>query len=843
MQSNNETVVITIDSQLREVPHGVTILQAAQESGVYIPTLCAHEKLTPFGGCRMCVVEVDGVRGLPTACTTPVQEGMVIRTHTAQLQAVRGETLRLILSEHPCSCLICDEKDECKQSVATIRKAGISTGCRYCSNDGQCELQEVVERTGVTEVEYPVYYRHLDVKKDDPFFDRDYNLCILCGRCVRMCQEVRGSDTLAFTQRGRHTVIGPAYDRSLLEAGCEFCGACVSVCPTGALSEKTRKWDGPPEGEITTRCPFCGVGCGMRLLVKDDRVIGSLPDDEALINEGQLCVKGRFCVTELVGSHLRLKKPYRLKNSTKVEITWDKAIQLAAETLSACPPDRFGLVISPDSLNEDLYIAQKFARVVMRSHNVDTSARLVYRSCFGAYLSLMRMAVPLGEVRKASAILCIGLDTRFGASVVGVAIRQAIRQGAKVITIHPRDHNLALAAHQWIQPAPGQELDVLDALVRLTEKSAAGSSRPVSGGRRADIPRELLDLADMLQAASHKVILIGSEYLTYRNSSQILDTIARLAANTESGVLPISAQSNLVGSVLMGVCPELLPGAFSSHDPSRLAELGKMWGADLTDLSYGWTSGALLQGHGMGVIYLVGVAPSHAHLPADSLIFQNIFAPPTPYRADLVLPATAFSEVDGTVSNLDGRARLVRKAVNPPGEALPDWEILCRIARAMGFKGFDFRSAGEVHQEVSSLVTGLMSFQSANQIPPLLEWPEIVTDSPSIMSVSSESDTTFPFLLTSSISEHTYRGFPISALVDGAKELFGEATVEISPEDAAEAEISGGDHVLVISPTFTVTCQARVLGTQSKGRLHISPGHCESLGDGPHPARIVKSNV
>ena len=169
--------------------------------------------------------------------------GIKIRTHTAQVQAERKEILQLILSEHTSSCLICEESDQCRESMVTIKKAGVTTGCRYCPNDSDCELQEVVEYLKIDDIGYPVYYRNLPVEKFDPFYDRDYNLCILCGRCIRMCQEIRTANTLAFKQRGRYTTIGPAFHRTHLEAGCEFCGSCVSACPTGALSEKTRKWE------------------------------------------------------------------------------------------------------------------------------------------------------------------------------------------------------------------------------------------------------------------------------------------------------------------------------------------------------------------------------------------------------------------------------------------------------------------------------------------------------------------------------------------------------------------------------------------------------------------------
>ncbi len=242
--TKEKTIHITIDNKKLEVRQNKTILQAARDNNIYIPSLCALEHLSSYGACRLCVVEVDGLRGFPTSCTTPVEDGMIIRTNTSEVRNLRQEVLKLLLSEHPASCLFCGEQEECKKYMGTIRKVGATTGCRYCPNDHRCELQQIAENIGLTETSYPVYYRNLPVEKYDPFYDRDYNLCILCGRCVRVCGDVRLNGTLSFKQRGRVTTIGPAFDRTHLEAGCEFCGACVTACPTGALSVKVSKWYG-----------------------------------------------------------------------------------------------------------------------------------------------------------------------------------------------------------------------------------------------------------------------------------------------------------------------------------------------------------------------------------------------------------------------------------------------------------------------------------------------------------------------------------------------------------------------------------------------------------------------
>jgi formate dehydrogenase alpha subunit len=843
MSKQSEKLTINIDNQLLDVRKGLTILQAAEENNIYIPTLCAHKDLTPFGGCRMCIVEVEGMRGFPTACTTPVEEGMIIRTQTAQVQVVRMEILQLILSEHTSSCLICDEKDECKKYMGTIRKAGVTTGCRYCSNDGQCELQEVVEKLGVKEIGYPIYYRNLRVEKEDPFYDRDYNLCILCGRCIRMCQEIRTANTLAFKQRGRFTVIGPAYDRTHLDAGCEFCGACVSVCPTGALSEKVKKWDGKPDREVVTTCAFCGVGCQIRLLIKGDKVIGSLAEDDPVVNHGQLCVKGRFAVAETVNHYSRLKKPYRQEEGRRVEINWEEAVQQAAERLSDCPPQHFGMLISPNCTNEDLYVAQKFVRTAVGSNHIDTSARLFYGSGFNAYLNLMRKSAPLSDLHQASVILVIGLDVRFGRSVVGVELREAIKRKAKVITINPNQHSLALIADRWLQPRPGTEFNLLESLLKLTVGGKTTTSQ-LKGKRKAQVDaEELSEIAKMLKKASSPVILVGSDLLRYDRSVEILEIIEKLAQAIGAGILPLPAQNNLFGSILMGTYPELLPGGFSSKNKEKINDLSKKWGKDLLGFSSGWNAEALSSGTKLKVLYLIGEVPTSLRPSCDFLIFQNLYPPDPGYEADLVLPSAAFTEVDGTFVNGEGRIQRVRKAVNPSGEALPDWEILCRIARKMGTKGFDLSSASEIHEEIASLVKGFGDFENTKRQAGSLTCKGTLIVPQTVLQKTKKADKNFPFLLHTSIAEHTYRGLPLSTWVEGLEVLFPEGKIKINPEDAQKFGISEGDEVVVTSDRFEKVWIARILSEQPQGRLHVTLRKGESIGPNPIPVRIRKKDL
>ncbi|UCG61331.1 MAG: molybdopterin-dependent oxidoreductase [Candidatus Zixiibacteriota bacterium] len=827
------TVTVTIDNKPYTVPGGISILEAAEQNGIYIPTLCAHEELTPYGGCRMCIVEVEGMRNLPTACTTPIADGMVIRTNTAQVQSMRTEILQLFLSEHTSSCLICEEKDQCREYMGTIRKAGVTTGCRYCSNDGQCELQDVVEKMEIKDIKYPIYYRNLRVEKEDPFYDRDYNLCVLCGRCVRMCQEVRVAHVLAFNHRGRETVIGPAYERTHLEAGCEFCGACVSVCPTGSLTEKARAYEGKPDREEITTCTFCGVGCQMRLLVKGDRIIGSLPEQDDKVNNGQLCVKGRFCITELVSGPKRAKHPFRTYAGTPAEITWEQAIDAAAEKLAACKPDEFAMLVSPNCTNEDLYVAQKFTRTVMRSHNVDTSARAFYGPGFNEYLNLMKRSVPLSEIRKASAVLCIGLDIRFGRSVVGVELRRAFRKGAKIVSVNPRQHSLAMISERWVQPVPGTEIDFLKSLVKST-----GEKTTAAGTKKDD---DVAAVARILSESKSTVILLGSEFLQYDASPDILAAVDQLAKNIRAGVMPLPAQNNLYGSLIMGSYPELLPGGQSSTNPARLAQLKRAWKSSIPSFHSKWNAANPTAGKKLKVLYLIGESLlSNADKPADYIISQNIYPTDSLFETDLMLPAAAFTEADGTFINGEGRLQRIRKAVEPPGKAMPDWMILSKIAQKLGIDGFAYKKAADIHKEIAGLVEDFGSFSKPKREARSLN---VKTEMKVIKPKRAPGVKTgkgHPFVLSTSISEHTHRGFPLSSWVDGTRSLFCEGRVAVNPEDARKAKLTDGDEVVISSNGFKKTVPVRIRLEQPPGTLQLTKTEAEAVNPNPHPVKMRK---
>ena len=364
---------MTINGKEVTVEQGRTILEAALSADIYIPTLCYHQDLTPYGGCRLCIVEVEGMRGMPTACTTPATNGMVVRTDTEALNDVRRTTLELILSSHPCLCLTCNRRDRCGPNDICLRQVAVTDRCVTCPSNGVCELQQVVDYLGLTEVTIPMDERPREVDRSNPFFDLDRTRCILCSRCVRTCQEITGVGAIDMSFRGFDMKVATFGDGQLMESICRSCGECVVRCPVGALTFKdsTR-----PDYEVKTVCPYCGVGCSMYLGVKNGKIVSVRGDRDGAANHGRLCVKGRFGIAEFVNHHERLKTPLIRRDGELVETTWDEALDFVAEKLAAFKGDEIAVISSAKATNEDNYIVQKLARAVLDTHNVDHCARL-----------------------------------------------------------------------------------------------------------------------------------------------------------------------------------------------------------------------------------------------------------------------------------------------------------------------------------------------------------------------------------------------------------------------------------------------------------------------------------
>lgn len=364
VKHENASATVTINDMTVEFTPGETILNVARRAGIYIPTLCAWGELPSTGACRLCLVRVEGARGYMTACTTPAEPGMRVTTSSPEIETLRRRILELILSEHPSACLVCSIVATCDKFNAPAAKAGRVTGCNTCPNRDICELRQLAAYLGVTAIRYPLLYQGLPLEREDPFMDRDYNLCILCGRCVRVCQQVLGLSAIAFIRRGHDTKVGTCFERPHSEGNCIFCMHCVDVCPTGALSARGSKWYGSADAETPTTCILCERGCELVIDTKWSRVVGVHPARDMHGCTVEYCVKGRCCLPPLVNHANRLRYPaIRREDGRMIYTDWERALQHAAACLSRYRPDEVAVIASRHLTDESIGVLHEFARV------------------------------------------------------------------------------------------------------------------------------------------------------------------------------------------------------------------------------------------------------------------------------------------------------------------------------------------------------------------------------------------------------------------------------------------------------------------------------------------------
>ena len=862
-------ITLTIDDKQTSVNEGITVLQSAIEAGIYIPTLCYHKYLTPYGGCRMCVVEIEKMRGFPTACTTPATDGMVVRTNTPQLQEMRRGFLDLMLAKHPSACLTCERKGECDPYRAPIRKVGVTTGCQFCPMNQRCELQEVVEYVGLNPLRLPNKYRELKPDRRDPFFERDYNLCILCGRCVRVCQEIRGLGALAFTYRSSEALVGTAFGQSLQEAGCRFCGACVDVCPTGALADRRRKWEGAAEDSVATTCPYCGVGCQLELEVRGGKVIGVTPIDG--VNRGQSCVRGRFGITEIVNHPKRLKAPLVRQNGRMLEASWDKALETVADRIGKYNGDEIAVISCAESTNEDNYVLQKFARAVLGTNNIDSYARL----CQAPTVSGLSRNLDYGAatnsitgIQDADCIFTIGIDTGNSQPVLGVEIRRAVNNGARLVVANPRSTVLSQTADLWLQYRPGTDIVLLGGIIKviidegladasfIDERCDGFDSLKESLERLAPdyvekvtgVPRSQVMEAARIYATAGTACIIYGEGLTRQNhGSDSVSAIANLALLTgnigksSAGILPAAGMNNAQGAGDMGIMPDFYPGYQPVADDTIRQKFEAAWGAVLSPAP-GLTLAEILDGIQQGKIkaaYIIGDDPVlHGRLKSlDFLVVQAMFPSPPGRNADVVLPAASLAEKEGTFTSAERRIQPVHRAIEPNGGSKPDWWITCQVARKMGGKGFDYTESREIMDEINATVPvyGGVSYRALEEGG--VQWP-CTPDRSEGTAVLYENgsagekarftvleykrpaevvDADYPLILTGEPSLYYFNNGAMEAGLGAFSGLAGEARVTLNPGDAAGQGITDGEVVRVVSNQGSIDARVKVAGALPAG--------------------------
>jgi formate dehydrogenase alpha subunit len=804
---------LLIDNIPVEVQGRKTILEAAREAGIAIPHLCDHSRLEPFGACRLCLVEVKGRRGFPPSCCTEAEEGLEVLTQTPHLQAIRREILELILSEHPFACLICSEKANCQDKKATIRKVSEVTGCILCSNDNRCELQDAVKAMGLEKVPYPARYRNFEVRRDDPFFDRNYNLCILCGRCVRVCSEVRGASAIALVSRGSEAVVGTALDRPLARSGCQFCGACVDVCPTGALVERAARPGAIPERWEETVCGFCGSGCRLTVGLKDGALITVRPSEESPANRGQACVRGRFLAREVIGAGRRILKPWVRKESELVEASWDEALDLAAEKLKTRAGASTGLVTSPQLALEDLYLAYRFGLDVLGTKNITGGSELSGLAAYEDFLEKNGLAanlnLPLEEIGRADAFLVCGEDPAYSQPMVWLQIHRAVREGAKLVVLNPFRTSADRESAVRLAPRPGHSAAVLALLARrilegrkesgpkassdfAAFKAAMPRSTASSGKETGVRDDELKEAARILGSARRALYLFGPSWAR-DDGANGLAALWNLARLTGARLVPEVSESNLRGE--RELRRGLGLGACSFDDIAGSRGRGKI-----------------------KVLYLAGPAPRLDRSGLEVLIVQDSHWGPNAEQADVVFPAATFLESQGTFVNLEGRIQPFGPVFNPQGECRTDWEIFARLAERMGSKDLGYtecsritldleRAVGAFQDLSRARVPGASVFVKENR----KEWsgPFIpLKRRPGRAARGAEH----PLVLDLVYGLDYYRSLVLSAEVKGLRKLRDASWVVIHPRDAEALRLADGDPVVVESGD----------GAPLRGAAHLS---------------------
>ena len=368
-KQNSITETMMINGKTISYSSGETILDVARKSGIYIPTLCARADLPSTGSCRLCIVKVEGIRGYVTSCTTPATPNMVVTTNSPEIEKLRRDILELILSEHPSACLVCPIKETCEQFNAPSSKTGRVTGCNMCPNRDICELRQLVEYLGLQEIRYPLLYKGFPLERDDPFMDRDYNLCILCGRCTRVCQEHLGLSAISFIRRGHDTKVGTSFEKLHVDGSCVFCMHCVDVCPTGALTVRGSKWYGYPDNETPSTCILCERGCELVIDTKWNKVMGTHPVRDMNAGKREYCVKGRCCLPAVFNSPERLKYPaIRQDDGEMVYTDWDNAINSVSDIVSHYEPREIAILSSRHLTDESIYALNEFARIYAESN-------------------------------------------------------------------------------------------------------------------------------------------------------------------------------------------------------------------------------------------------------------------------------------------------------------------------------------------------------------------------------------------------------------------------------------------------------------------------------------------
>ncbi|MFM7482495.1 MAG: formate dehydrogenase subunit alpha [Candidatus Methylopumilus sp.] len=876
---SDKTINLTIDGVSVSVPEGTSIMHAASISGVTVPKLCATDSLEPFGSCRLCLVEIEGRRGYPASCTTPVAEGIKVHTQTPKLADIRRGVMELYISDHPLDCLT-------------------------CATNGDCELQDMAGAVGLRDVRYGYEgENHLKSVKDtsNPYFTFDPSKCIVCSRCVRACEEVQGTYALTIQGRGFDSKVS-AGNKDFKDSECVSCGACVQVCPTATLIENTIIEAGVPEHSVTTTCAYCGVGCSFHAEMKGEEVVRMTPNKDGGANHGHSCVKGRFAWGYATHKD-RITTPMIRKSihDPWEKVTWDVAINHAASEIKRVQKkygrDSVGAISSSRCSNEEVYVVQKLVRAALGNNNIDTCARVCHSPTgYGLKQTLGESAGTqnFDSVMYSDVIMIIGANPTDGHPVFASQMKKRLREGAKLIILDPRaidlvDQSPHVRSDYHLKLKPGSNVAMINALahtivtenlfdesfVRVRCEDEAfkvwkdfiikpENSPEVMSAYTGVDAKKVRAAARLFATGGNAAIYYGLGVTEHSQGSTMVIGIANLAMLTGNigregvGVNPLRGQNNVQGACDMGSFPHEFTGYRHVSDKSTLALFEKAWNVKLQSepgLRIPNMLDVAIDGQ-FKALYCEGedIAQSdpntqhvtHALESMECVIVQDLFLNETAMYAHVFFPGSSFLEKNGTYTNAERRISRVRKVMSPKN-GYEDWEITQMLSNALGYK-MEYKHASDIMDEIAKLTptfTGV-SYQKLDELGSI-QWPcneEHPLGTPTMhidefvrgkgkfiiteyVPTSEKVTKKFPLILTTGRILSQYN---VGAQTRRTKNAawHDEDVVEIHPHDAEERGIQSGDWVGIVSRAGETVLRAHITDRVQPGVIYTTFHHPES---------------